>query len=976
MSEPSDAPPRVDQPLIPPFLPRMIHRLALPIVLVWLGIVFVTNTAAPQLEAVAKNHAVSMSPTDAASFQSMMRVGSTFKEFNSDSSAMILLEGDKPLGADAHRYYDEIVRRLEQDKKHVQHVQDFWSDPLTAAGSQSHDQKAAYVQVYLAGNMGGGLSAESADAVRKIVNSVPAPQGVKAYVTGAGPLFADQSHAGEKGVAIVTMVTILVIFVMLLFVYRSLVTVLAVLFMVFVELLAARGVVALLANYEIIGLSTFANNLLVLMAIAAGTDYAIFVVGRYHEARGLGETRQEAFYTMFHSTAHVVLGSGLTIAGAMYCLSFCRLPYFQSLGAPCAVGMLVAVLAALTLGPAVLTVASFFKLLDPKRKLQTRGWRRIGTAVVRWPAPVLAVTIGVALVGLLALPGYKTDYDNRHFLPADTPANVGYAAADRHFDQARLNPELLMIETDHDLRNPADFLVLDKVAKAVFHIPGIGRVQTITRPLGTPLDHSTLGFQMGAQAAGRIQTQHYQDEQAANLLKQADELRKTMATLHEQMQVTQDLSNTTHETTKLTKETVKITESLRDDIANFDDFFRPIRSYFYWERHCYDIPACWAIRSIFNALDGIDQVTKNIEDLSANLDKLDRIQPKLVALIPPQIESQQHNLDTIMSNYATTMGLNEQARAQSDNATAQSDAFDKAKNDDTFYLPPEAFNSPDFARGLKQFISPDGHAVRLIISHEGDPATPEGISHIEPIKQAVHEAIKGTPWEGAKVYLGGTAATYKDMHDGSNIDLLIAGIAAATLIFIIMLVITRSAVAAFVIVGTVLLSLGASFGLSVLVWQYILGLKLHWMVLAMAIILLLAVGSDYNLLLISRFKEEIHAGLKTGTIRAMAGSGSVVTSAGLVFAATMATFMFSPLLVMAQVGTTIALGLLFDTLIVRSFMTPSLATLLGRWFWWPQHVRPRPASTMLRPYGPRRAVRDLLLKDVEERPAGGLVQQR
>lgn len=959
-NEARSAAPPISQPLIPPFLPRMIHRLALPIVLVWLGVVVVTNTVAPQLEQVAKDHSVSMSPTDAPSFQSMMRVGNTFKEFDSDSSAMIVLEGDKPLGAEAHRYYDELVRRIEQDKKHVQHVQDFWSDPLTAAGSQSHDQKAAYVQVYLAGNMGGGLSAESADAVRKIVDSVPAPPGIKAYVTGAGPLFADQSHAGEKGVAIVTLVTILVIFVMLLFVYRSLVTVLTVLFMVFVELLAARGVVALLANYEIIGLSTFANNLLVLLAIAAGTDYAIFVVGRYHEARGLGETREQAFYTMFHSTAHVVLGSGLTIAGAMYCLSFCRLPYFQSLGAPCAIGMLVAVFAALTLGPAVLTVASFFKLLDPKRKLQTRGWRRIGTAIVRWPAPVFAVTIAIALIGLIALPGYKTDYDTRHFLPADTPANIGYAAADRHFNQARLNPELLMIETDHDIRNSADFLVLDKVAKAVFHIPGIGRVQTITRPLGTPLDHSTLGFQMGAQAAGRLQTQHFQDEQAKNLLNQADELRKTMATLREQMQVTQDLSNTTHETTRLTKQTVTITEALRDDIATFDDFFRPIRSYFYWEKHCYDIPICWALRSIFNALDGIDQVAQNILALSQNLDRLDAIQPKLVELIPPQIESQQRNLDTIMSNYATTMGLNDQARAQADNATAQGDAFDRAKNDDTFYLPPEAFQSPDFARGLKQFISPDGHAVRLIISHEGDPASPEGINLIEPIQRAVHEAIKGTPWEGAKVYLGGTAATYKDMHDGSNIDLLIAGISAATLIFVIMLVITRSVVAAFVIVGTVLLSLGASFGLSVLLWQYILGIKLHWMVLAMAIILLLAVGSDYNLLLISRFKEEIHAGLKTGTIRAMAGSGSVVTAAGLVFAATMATFAFSPLRVMAQVGTTIALGLLFDTLIVRSFMTPSLATLLGRWFWWPQHVRPRPASSMLRPFGPRPAVRALL----------------
>ena len=173
MSETTEAAPRVDQPLIPPFLPRMIHRLALPIVLVWLGIVFVTNTISPQLEVVSKSHSVSQSPRDAASFQSMMRVGSTFKEFDSDSSAMILLEGDKPLGAEAHRYYDEIVKRLEQDKKHVQHIQDFWSDPLTAAGSQSHDQKAAYVQVYLAGNMGSAESGESTDAVRKIVNRCP-----------------------------------------------------------------------------------------------------------------------------------------------------------------------------------------------------------------------------------------------------------------------------------------------------------------------------------------------------------------------------------------------------------------------------------------------------------------------------------------------------------------------------------------------------------------------------------------------------------------------------------------------------------------------------------------------------------------------------------------------------------------------------------------------------------------------------------
>ena len=118
------------------------------------------------------------------------------------------------------------------------------------------------------------------------------------------------------------------------------------------------------------------------------------------------------------------------------------------------------------------------------------------------------------------------------------------------------------------------------------------------------------------------------------------------------------------------------------------------------------------------------------------------------------------------------------------------------------------------------------------------------------------------------------------MQEGSNFDLLIAGIASLCLIFIIMLLLTRAVIASAVIVGTVLLSLGTSFGLSVLIWQYILGAHLHWMIIAMSVIILLAVGSDYNLLLVSRFKEEIHAGIKTGIIRSMGGTGAVVTSAG------------------------------------------------------------------------------------------------
>src|SRR3984885_4306391 len=301
---------------------------------------------------------------------------------------------------------------------------------------------------------------------------------------------------------------------------------------------------------------------------------------------------------MYHGTTHIVWGSGLTVAGAVACLSFTRLPYFQSLGIPAALGVLVALFAALTLGPAILAVGARAGIFDPKRAMRTRGWRRIGTAIVRWPGAVLAAACALALVGLIALPGYKTSYDTRPYMPASAPANVGYTAAERHFSRARLEPELLMVEADHDLRDPADMLVLDRVAKAVFHVPGIAQVQTITRPLGTPLMHSSLAFAVSNSSAAQQENLSYQRDRANDLQRQAGELAKTINILKQQYVLQQQLAASTHSEAENFHDTVAMLKDLRDKIANFDDFFRPIRSYFYWDRHCYDIPACFALRSV------------------------------------------------------------------------------------------------------------------------------------------------------------------------------------------------------------------------------------------------------------------------------------------------------------------------------------------------------------------------------------------
>ena len=502
-----------------PRMARTIRVLALPIVVFWLLLAVGVNVFVPQLEKVAEDVSVPLSPSDAPSVTGMKHIGEKFKEYDSDNLVLVTLVGDKPLGQDAHQYYDDLVKKLQQDTEHVEHALNFWGQRFTSSGVESYDHKAAYVQVNLKGDQGGAVGDKSVDSVRKIVEDSKPPPGVKAYVAGQGALTDDTIVVGNASLALMTIITIVIIAIMLMFVYRSIGTVLLTMVILFVGLATARGVVALLGETGIMGLSTFAVNLLTALAIAAGTDYAIFMVGRYQEGRERGLEREAAYYDTFAGVSKVVLGSGLTIVGALFCLKATRLPYFSSLAFPCAVGLLVVVTAGVTLTPALIVVASGFGLFDPKREFNYTRWRRVATAIVRWPAPILAISVILAIVGALGLMGFNPRYNDLYYLPESASSVKAYNAADQHFTQARLNPDLLMIESDHDLRNTTDMLVLDKIAGAIFHVPGIERVQSITRPLGPPIQDGSIPFQLSVQTAPIRDNLNYLKDRIADIKK-------------------------------------------------------------------------------------------------------------------------------------------------------------------------------------------------------------------------------------------------------------------------------------------------------------------------------------------------------------------------------------------------------------------------------------------------------------------------
>jgi putative drug exporter of the RND superfamily len=225
----------------------------------------------------------------------------------------------------------------------------------------------------------------------------------------------------------------------------------------------------------------------------------------------------------------------------------------------------------------------------------------------------------------------------------------------------------------------------------------------------------------------------------------------------------------------------------------------------------------------------------------------------------------------------------------------------------------------------------------MLVFGEGKMSGPDGVQRSADILTAVREATKEGTLTGSTITINGFGTGIAELHKYVIGDFRLLAFVSLTLVFLIVLVMLGSPVAAAVVFGTVVVSYVTAIGVSTFIWQDILGKDLHWPVTSIALIALVAVGSDYNLLLTMRMREEIFqhgAGLRTGTIRAMAGTGGVVTIAGIVFGITMFALLAGDMLSIQQLGATIGVGLMIDTLIVRTFLVPALAGVLGRWFWW------------------------------------------
>jgi RND superfamily putative drug exporter len=261
-----------------------------------------------------------------------------------------------------------------------------------------------------------------------------------------------------------------------------------------------------------------------------------------------------------------------------------------------------------------------------------------------------------------------------------------------------------------------------------------------------------------------------------------------------------------------------------------------------------------------------------------------------------------------------------------------------------FYIPRQVLDSDDFKKAAAFFVSADGHAARYLIQTDLDPFSTAAMDQVNSITDAARGAQPNTALADASISMTGFSATLRDARDYYNHDIRFIIALTIIVVLLILIALLRAIVAPLYLIGSVIISYLAALGIGVIMFQFILGQELHWSVPGLTFIILVAMGADYNMLLISRIRDESPRGIRSGVIRTVGSTGGVITAAGLIFAASMFGLLFASVATIVQAGFVVGTGILLDTFLVRTVTVPAMVVLVGRANWWPSRWKPPPPA--------------------------------
>ena len=260
-------------------------------------------------------------------------------------------------------------------------------------------------------------------------------------------------------------------------------------------------------------------------------------------------------------------------------------------------------------------------------------------------------------------------------------------------------------------------------------------------------------------------------------------------------------------------------------------------------------------------------------------------------------------------------------------------------------LTPEQVTTIGAFAASNQYISSDNTTVQLSISLKDDPYSLAAIQQIPVLHAAITQMLAANGLGSADAthatfFLAGQSSQLADTLNYNQRDTFVIVPTVLLLVFLILAFLLRSLIAPLYLLGAVTLNFLAAIGICSFFFQRIQGQDgFNYAIPLYTFIFLVALGADYTIFLMTRVREEVQRrGLEDGVAFAVSRTGGVITSAGLILAATFLVLTTLPLTLLYQLGVCVAVGILFDTFIVRGLLVPGLVVLLGKWNWWPGYV--------------------------------------
>ncbi|MCV7151902.1 MMPL/RND family transporter [Mycolicibacterium pyrenivorans] len=989
------------------FFPRLgdvVVRWPWVVIGLWVALAVVLPPLFPTLAEATQRQPVSPLPASAPSIVATQEMAAAFGEAGSENVLLVLLTNDKGLGEADERVYASLVERLRRDIQDVVMLEDFVTTPQLRETLSSEDGKAWLMPVGLSGELGSPESYEAYKRVADIVRHTVAGTTLTANLTGPAATFADSLDVGTRDQIKIEVAIITLLLLILLIIYRKPATILLPLLTIGVSLGIAQAAVSGAAQLGL-GVSTQTITLLSGLMAGAGTDYAVFLISRYHDFVRQGEASDQAIKNALNAIGKVIAASAATVGVTFLGMTFARLELFATIGPALAIAIGVAFLAAVTLLPAIIVLTGRRGWITPRRDLTTRFWRRAGIRIVRRPMANLVASLVVLVLLAGCMLAVRYNYDDRKALPASVESSLGYQALDRHIPVNSTIPQYLLIQSPRDLRTPEALADMEQTAQRISQLPGIAAVRGITRPSGEPLEAASTTRQageVGAKLNDAVTMIRGRTDDLNRLAWGADQLADGVSTLRDQilklmnglsgiintLQSVQNQfggSGTTFgqmgDATRLISGIQTLGDTLQKTFGDLNrlEWIDPVVIALDGSPYCTGNPVCVAARDQFRQLqmarnDGTiqklaDQLqsTGPLSNLSQTVTKLTQSMQSLTGPLGAMglgglggggsgssLSGMRDGLDSLADGGRQVAdGVQElvsQTLRMSGDLGDASEFLLAMKNDATspsmagFYIPSQVLTSDDFKKAAEFFISADGHSARYLIQTELNPFSTAAMDQIIAITDTARQSQPNTALADGSIAMTGYPATLRDARDYYDHDIRFIIIVTIAVVLLILIALLRAVVAPLYLIASVVLSYLAALGLGVLTFQFILGEELHWSVPGLTFIILVAMGADYNMLLISRIRDESPRGIRSGVIRTVGATGGVITAAGLIFAASMFGLLFASISTIIQAGFVVGTGILLDTFLVRTVTVPAIAVLVGRGNWWPSRWKPRPPT--------------------------------